>query len=152
MGTAATLAKERYNLKNYDTVSVRFKKGFKKTLDFCASSSGKSLNSFVLDAVVHEIESNKASLAVQVRTNIRFEKEISYSELCSVFKDISLFNYEIHLNYFLSFFETCYPSLIKKFMVEQNISREQILAVFNILPVSSGAVLMFKEKIKNGEF
>lgn len=152
MATAATLAKERYNLKNYDTVSVRFKKGFKKTLDFCASSSGKSLNSFVLDAVVHEIESNKASFAVQVRTNIRFKDGITYKVLSSIFKDVSLFEYDVHVGYFLAFFESCYPSLIKKFMAEQNITRDQVLAVLNMLPPCSGAVLMFREKIDNGEF
>lgn len=52
---------------------------------------------------------------------------------------------------FLDFFEECYPSLIKKFMAEQNISREEILAIFHKLP-ERGATLPFREALANGEF
>ena len=73
---------------------------------------------------------NKAFQAVQIRTNIRFKNEISYSTLAEIFKNPSLFNNEKHLKYFLAFFESCYPSLIKKFMKEQNISRKEVMTIF----------------------
>ena len=56
------------------------------------------------------------------------------------------------MKYFLAFFEECYPSLIKKFMAEQNITKDEILSVFYLLPPESGAVKMFKEIIDSGEF
>ena len=152
MGTAATNAKAKYNQKTYDMVPLRLKKGMKEKLVFCAKSSGKSVNQYVVDAVLANMKLNRASQAVQVRTNIRFKDEISYITLKNVFKDVSLYNKEQHMKYFLAFFEECYPSLIKKFMAEQNITKDEILSVFYLLPPESGAVKMFKEKIDSGEF
>ena len=152
MGTAATNAKTKYNQKTYDMVPLRLKKGMKEKLEFCAKSSGKSVNQYVVDAVLANMELNRASQAVQVRTNIRFKDEISYITLKNVFKDVSLYNKEQHMKYFLAFFEECYPSLIKKFMAEQNITKDEILSVFYLLPPESGAVKMFKEKMDSGEF
>ena len=152
MGTAATNAKTKYNQKTYDMVPLRLKKGMKEKLEFCAKSSGKSVNQYVVDAVLEKMELNRASQAVQVRTNIRFKDEISYITLKNVFKDVSLYNKEQHMKYFLAFFEECYPSLIKKFMAEQNITKDEILSVFYLLPPESGAVKMFREKIDSGEF
>ena len=152
MGTAATNAKARYNQKNYDMVPLRLKKGLKEKLEFCAKSSGKSVNQYVVDAVLTNMELNRASEAVQVRTNIRFKDEISYITLKNVFKDVSLYNKEQHMKYFLAFFEDCYPSLIKRFMAEQNITKDEILSVFYLLPPEDGAVKMFKEKMESGEF
>ena len=152
MGTAATNAKAKYNQKTYDMVPLRLKKGMKEKLEFCAKSSGKSVNQYVVDAVLAKMELNRASQAVQVRTNIRFKDEISYITLKNVFKDVSLYNKEQHMKYFLAFFEECYPSLIKKFMAEQNITKDEILSVFYLLPPESGAVKMFREKIDSGEF
>ena len=152
MGTAATNAKAKYNQKTYDMVPLRLKKGMKEKLEFCAKSSGKSVNQYVVDAVLANMELNRASQAVQVRTNIRFKDEISYITLKNVFKDVSLYNKEQHMKYFLAFFEECYPSLIKKFMAEQNITKDEILSVFYLLPPESGAVKMFKEKIDSGQF
>ena len=152
MGTAATNAKAKYNQKTYDMVPLRLKKGMKEKLEFCAKSSGKSVNQYVVDAVLANMELNRASQAVQVRTNIRFKDEISYITLKNVFKDASLYNKEQHMKYFLAFFEECYPSLIKKFMAEQNITKDEILSVFYLLPPESGAVKMFREKIDSGEF
>ena len=37
-------------------------------------------------------------------------------------------------------------------MAEQNISKDEILSVFYLLPPESGAVKMFKEKMESGEF
>ena len=152
MGTAATNAKAKYNQKTYDMVPLRLKKGMKEKLEFCAKSSGKSVNQYVVDAVLANMELNRASQAVQVRTNIRFKDEISYITLKNVFKDASLYNKEQHMKYFLAFFEECYPSLIKKFMAEQNITKDEILSVFYLLPPESGAVKMFREKIDSGQF
>ena len=152
MGTAATNAKAKYNQKTYDMVPLRLKKGMKEKLEFCAKSSGKSVNQYVVDAVLANMELNRASQAVQVRTNIRFKDEISYITLKNVFKDVSLYNKEQHMKYFLAFFEECYPSLIKKFIAEQNITKDEILSVFYLLPPESGAVKMFKEKIDSGQF
>ena len=152
MGTAATNAKTKYNQKTYDMVPLRLKKGMKEKLEFCAKSSGKSVNQYVVDAVLANMELNRASQAVQVRTNIRFKDEISYITLKNVFKDVSLYNKEQHMKYFLAFFEECYPSLIKKFMAEQNLTKDEILSVFYLLPPESGAVKMFREKIDSGEF
>ena len=152
MGTAATNAKAKYNQKTYDMVPLRLKKGMKEKLEFCAKSSGKSVNQYVVDAVLANMELNRASQAVQVRTNIRFKDEISYITLKNVFKDVSLYNKEQHMKYFLAFFEECYPSLIKKFMAEQNITQDEILSVFYLLPPESGAVKMFREKIDSGQF
>ena len=152
MGTAATNAKTKYNQKTYDMVPLRLKKGMKEKLEFCAKSSGKSVNQYVVDAVLANMELNRASQAVQVRTNIRFKDEISYITLKNVFKDVSLYNKEQHMKYFLAFFEECYPSLIKKFMAEQNITKDEILSVFYLLPPESGAVKMFREKMNSGEF
>lgn len=152
MGTAATNAKAKYNQKNYDMVPLRLKKGLKEKLEFCAKSSGKSVNQYVVDVVLANMELNRASQAVQVRTNIRFKDEISYITLKNVFKDVSLYNKEQHMKYFLAFFEECYPSLIKKFMAEQNITKDEILSVFYLLPPESGAVKMFREKIDSGQF
>ena len=152
MGTAATNAKAKYNQKTYDMVPLRLKKGMKEKLEFCAKSSGKSVNQYVVDTVLANMELNRASQAVQVRTNIRFKDEISYITLKNVFKDVSLYNKEQHMKYFLAFFEECYPSLIKKFMAEQNITKDEILSVFYLLPPESGAVKMFREKMDSGEF
>ena len=152
MGTAATNAKAKYNQKTYDMVPLRLKKGMKEKLEFCAKSSGKSVNQYVVDAVLANMELNRASQAVQVRTNIRFKDEISYITLKNVFKDVSLYNKEQHMKYFLAFFEECYPSLIKKFMAEQNITKDEILSVFYLLPPESGAVKMFREKMDSGQF
>ena len=75
-----------------------------------------------------------ASLACQVRSTIRIRDELPYEEMVKILKKEIPYNPELHQIYFLSFFEECYPSLIKKFMAEQNITREEILDMFNTLP------------------
>lgn len=59
---------------------------------------------------------NKASLACQVRANIRCVNEMKYPAMVTIFKNDELYNKEKHERYFLGFFEECYPSLIKRFM------------------------------------
>ena len=55
MGTSATRAKARYDLKTYDKVYIRVKKGQKERLKEYAESVGMSVNSFVLSAVEEKI-------------------------------------------------------------------------------------------------
>ena len=81
---------------------------------------------------------NKASLVCQVRSNIRCANEMKYPVMVTIFKNNELYDKEKHERYFLGFFEECYPSLIKRFMQEQNIKREQILSVFYKLPQAFG--------------
>jgi hypothetical protein len=95
---------------------------------------------------------NKASLACQVRSNIRCVQEMKYQAMVTIFKNDELYNKEIHERYFLGFFEECYPKLIKKFMVEQDIKREQILSVFYKLPQAFGETYKFRKALENGEF
>lgn len=56
MGTSATRAKARYDLKAYDKVYIRVKKGQKDRLKEYAESVGMSVNSFVLSAIEEKIE------------------------------------------------------------------------------------------------
>jgi hypothetical protein len=93
----------------------------------------------------------RASLACQVRTNIRFGHEISYQTLTKIFKNELPYNKEKHLRYFLGFFEECSPALIKKFMEEQSISRDEIIGIFQQLP-DLGETYDFKKALKNGKF
>ena len=95
---------------------------------------------------------NKASLACQVRTNTRFRDEISYKELADIFKNKVIYDENKYRKYLLAFFEMCYPSLIKKFMVEQNITRNEILNIFNKLPKTYGETFDFYEAVENGKF
>lgn len=95
---------------------------------------------------------NKASLACQVRANIRCVKEMKYPAMVAIFKNEVMYDEEKHEIYFLGFFEECYPKLIKKFMAEQDIKREQILFIFNKLPQVLGETYNFRKALENGEF
>lgn len=95
---------------------------------------------------------NKASFVCQVRSNIRCANEMKYPAMVTIFKNDELYDKEKHERYFLGFFEECYPSLIKKFMQEQNIKREQILSVFYKLPQALGETYKFRKALENGEF
>ena len=75
----------------------------------------------------------KATLACVVRTNLRFKHEISPQKLVDIFKGKEK-KCSPYFLYLYGFFEECYPSLLHKFMQEQEITRQQILHVFSILP------------------
>lgn len=92
-----------------------------------------------------------ASWACQVKSAIRFRHELPYQEMVAILKNISLYKPSLHQSYFLAFFEECSPRLIKRFMNEQDISREQIIAMFNTLP-DLGEKIDFAEAIRNGQF
>lgn len=98
-----------------------------------------------------EVHLCKASLACQVRTNIRWKEDISYQTLVKIFKKEIAYDAFFHKQYLLSFFEECYPSLIKKFMAEQAITRQEILDIFRLLP-NFGETNRFREALNNGEF
>lgn len=95
---------------------------------------------------------NRASLACQVRANIRCATEMKYPMMVAIFKNEEQYDESKHEIYFLGFFEECYPKLIKKFMLEQGIKREEILSVFNKLPQSLGETYNFRKALENGEF
>lgn len=86
----------------------------------------------------------------QIRSNIRCEPELPYEEIIKVFKGERVLT-DALLWYFIGFFDACSLRLIKDFMEERNISREQILNVFYSLP-EVGETYDFREAIKNGEF
>lgn len=52
-------ANEKYNAKAYDRVYVRVKKGDKEKIEAAAEAAGKSLNAFIVDAVMDKVECPK---------------------------------------------------------------------------------------------
>jgi hypothetical protein len=94
---------------------------------------------------------NKASLACQVRMNIRCGTEMSYQTLTKILRNEIPYDEEVHQRYIFGFFDECYPSLMKKFMKEQSISRASIINLFNQLP-DQGEKYNFERALKNGEF
>jgi hypothetical protein len=94
---------------------------------------------------------NQASLACQVRMNIRCGEEMSYQTLAQILRNKLPYSKDLHQRYVLGFFEECYPSLMKKFMKEQSLSRASIINLFNLLP-NQGEKYKFERALKNGEF
>lgn len=96
------------------------------------------------------VMTKKASLACEVRASIRCEPVLSYEIIADLFRrKIEL--KEPYFRYLYGFFEECYPALIKKFMAEQNLSKEQILALFHRLP-ERGEKRKFQEALTHGSF
>ena len=99
---------------------------------------------------------NRAALTCQIRTNIRFKREITWQELKGLFKGTIPFDEEKHGRYIAAFFEECCPRssprIIKNFMMEQDISRDEILRIFYKLPPNLGATFDFREAIDNGKY
>lgn len=93
----------------------------------------------------------KASLACQVRMNIRCKEKMDYQTLVKILKKEIPYDDEKQQRYILGFFEECYPSLIKKMMKEQSLTRDQIIDIFNMLP-ELGETFKFREAILRGEF
>lgn len=93
---------------------------------------------------------NKYAVACQVRTNIRFNDELPYQVLVQIFKNKQL--YKHYKKYVLSFFEECYPSLIKKMMQEQNVDRKEVIDIFNMLAPTNGELFDFRKAIDDGQF
>ncbi len=55
MGTKSTEAKNRYNTKTYDTISIRQPKGWRDKVKDAADKAGKSLAGYIRDAVDKEM-------------------------------------------------------------------------------------------------
>lgn len=51
MGKAATTAKNKYNDKNYDRITLVVPKGKKEEYRRLAEAEGKSLNQFIIDKI-----------------------------------------------------------------------------------------------------
>ena len=84
-------------------------------------------------------------------TNIRCREDMHYEEISKILKKEISFEDSRHTQYFLGFFENCRPALIKKFMAEQGISRQQVMDVFEHLS-KFGEIYKFKQAVANGEF
>ena len=55
------------------------------------------------------------------------------------------------MSYLLGFFDACYISLIHEFMQEQNISKEEIIDIFQLLP-EQGETYQFRRALHHGTF
>lgn len=63
MGKAATKAKNKYNAENYERISLNVVKGQKDIIKAHAEAQGKSLNSFINEAIEEKIERDKNGTA-----------------------------------------------------------------------------------------
>lgn len=59
---ASTIAKNKYNAKNYDNLRIVVKKGRKADIQAHAEKQGKSLNAFVNEAIDEKIERDNAEV------------------------------------------------------------------------------------------
>ncbi len=94
---------------------------------------------------------NRASRACQGLMNIRHGEIMTYQTLARIFKKEIPYDKTKHLGYLLGFFDECYISLIKDFMREQDISKEQIIDIFQLLP-EQGETYDFRRALNHGEF
>lgn len=94
---------------------------------------------------------HRASLAVQVRMSIRCPVEMDYEELVGILKQRITYNPKIHRRYVLGFYEECSPPLMKAFMKEQQIRREEIIELSRKFP-TDGEVHDFRKAVSYGEF
>lgn len=93
-----------------------------------------------------------ASQACQVRASIRTIKELPYQTMAAIFKNKIPYTPEKHKLYFLGFFEECYPDLIRRFMQEQGITKQEILNLFYKLPQWRGELSKFRKAVDDGKF
>lgn len=91
------------------------------------------------------------SKACQVRSSIRCTKEIELDVLVGLFHKDNRYKIEDYDVYLYGFFEECYPDLIREFMKENSITRDEILNVFNDLS-ECGEKHNFKKALENGDF
>ena len=62
MGKVSVEVKERYNAKTYDRATVRFYKGEIDKIKAYAESIGKSLNGYINELIVSDMERNGVKL------------------------------------------------------------------------------------------
>jgi hypothetical protein len=86
-----------------------------------------------------------AEIAVNIRLPFR-----PLRELTEVFKKEKPYRPEL-CDYFFEFFCELSPGFIKEYMRWADVSREQIIEVFNFLP-NQPRKIAFKEALENGEF
>lgn len=96
-------------------------------------------------------ELSKTALAVQVRMNIRFKKEMSAETLAVLLKKDVPYCEAEERKYILAFFEEVYPSLMKKFMQEYAVSRDQIIRMYKMY-AHEGCMARFKGALDHGKF
>lgn len=60
MGKISSAVKNRWNAKTYDDIKIRVPKGEKAEMQAYAASIGKSLNSFIVDAVREKMKKAKS--------------------------------------------------------------------------------------------
>lgn len=94
---------------------------------------------------------SKAAQAVEVRTNIRFVDAVHADDLAALLKGEKLFSEIKRKYYILAFFEEVYPSLMKKFMAEFSISRDDILTLYHRYQ-GEGEMRKFREALADGKF
>ena len=118
------------------------------TVDF------NELDDYLKEAILKDgiLVYGQISEVVQIRTNIRFSKEITWQEIADIFKNKIKYDPKKHQIYFLGFFEECHSGLIKKIMAEQHITRNQILNIFNLLPKECGETFDFRKALNDGQF
>lgn len=87
--------------------------------------------------------------AVQTLINIRHDF-MPVEKITAVFQGKEPYSekYETH---FLEFFNEVPVAIMKRYMTEQGITREQIIAIFNILP-DVGEKYDFAEVLNDGKF
>ena len=69
--------------------------------------------------------------------------ELPYQTMAAIFKNKIPYNEKEHKLYFLGFFEECWTELIKRFMAEQGITRQQIIDLFYKLQQWRGFFVTF---------
>lgn len=62
MGKTSTSSKAKYNAKAYDRLAITIKKGERDIIKAYAESIGKSLNGYINDLIVSDMEKNGIKL------------------------------------------------------------------------------------------
>lgn len=87
--------------------------------------------------------------AVETLINIRYDF-MPVAQITAVFQGKEPYS-EKYKRALWEFFNEVPVSIMKRYMTEQRISREQIIAIFNILP-DAGEKHSFERALQNGKF
>lgn len=88
--------------------------------------------------------------ACAIRASIRTKENISVETLTGIFKKEIPYEQEKHQLYMRGFFEECSPSLILDFMEEKDITWQQILDIFYLIPPVYGETWNFRRFLAGG--
>lgn len=69
MGKASSEAKNRWNAKNYDRISVMAPKGEKAAFKVAASAAKMSVNAYILSAIREKMERDRTGSAAESAQN-----------------------------------------------------------------------------------